>query len=263
MISEQEIVLGAQLPKYPQVPHLVWLASVDHIQQINGCFIYEGTRVYHPNAAQAVVVQATTTVEEDLDAPMLGIYVDDQDEVCVHYENQKLNLGHKKRTDLQVLNSLIKQRTDQLREALWPHLVLRVRFAFRRNRVPYTKLPNYLVVADLFDRDADRYLPLTTRDSVAKAVGLPILPTTVERAFDNTKQLIAHLKHNNAGEYSDTMDMYGWRVTCDYGGTSNKFQVLSPDFLALPKVENEINSTKGMGNEGVSKDDRRLLHQGF
>lgn len=263
MISQEEIVLGAQLPKYPAIPHLVWLAGVDHINRINGQFFYEGSRIYHPDAAQATIMHASTTIEEDFDAPMLGIYVDDQDEVCVHFENQKLNLDHKKRTDLQLLKTIIKPREAHLREALWPHLILRVRFPFRRNRIPYTNLPGYLVVADLFDRDHDRYLPLMHRDAVAKAVGLPILPTTIERAFNHVKELIAHLKHNNASECSETMDIYGWRITCESSGSATKFQVLSPDYIALPKTENQINRTKGTDNAGVSKDDRSLLPQGF
>ncbi len=156
------------------------------------------------------------SIEEKIDGANLGIWCD---------ENWKLvtkNRSHFVCSDTAAqwtgLDAWLDRHRIQLCDILAQRFVLYGEWMYARHSVDYDALPGVFVAFDIYDRSAERFLSVSSRDAIMRGCGIPVVANVGKGPFLDEKALEAKIRHlvaNQTSKYRSSGTMEGVVVRCD------------------------------------------------
>lgn len=175
--------------RFPHTPHLVWL----------GPGTPRDDKVLAVNEAAALLA-GEVMVEEKLDGANLGISLAEDE--ALRFQNRGQYLHPPFEGQFQRLGGWIAAHEEALRRDLSPGLILFSEWCAARHSMAYDRLPDWLIVFDVFDRTGQRFFSTARRDALAQRMGFAVV-RTVSRGrttlADLTKRLSAEPSCYRAG----------------------------------------------------------------
>lgn len=150
--------------RFPHTPHLAWLGEGrprdDKVL---------GAHEAHELLAHDLVV------EEKVDGANLGFSVDERGVLRAQNRGSYLELdaGH---GQWKPLKRWLAPRADDLATALFPDLMLFGEWCYAVHSVRYTRLPDWFLAFDVYDRGSGEFWSTTRRDALAAELGLATVP---------------------------------------------------------------------------------------
>jgi len=158
--------------RFPHTPHLAWLGEGTP----------RGDKVLTPGEARALLAHALV-VEEKVDGANLGFSVDQHGVLRAQNRGDFLALDDV-RGQWKPLPGWLRVRAERLEDALFPHLVLFGEWCYAVHSVRYTRLPDWFLVFDVYDRASGRFWSTSRRDTLAASLGLAVVPRVGRGRFD-------------------------------------------------------------------------------
>ena len=158
--------------RFPRTPHLMWLGRGEA----------RGDKVLSPQEAEALLARPVI-VEEKVDGANVGFSLD------AHGKLRAQNRGHFLEWDapppqFRTLADWVARHRDTLTPALAGGLILFGEWCYARHSIEYTRLPDWFVAFDVYDRDAERFWSVERRDALVKSAGLACVPEVARGQFD-------------------------------------------------------------------------------
>jgi ATP-dependent RNA circularization protein (DNA/RNA ligase family) len=149
--------------RFPHTPHLAWLGEDSP----------RDDKVLSPAEANTLLA-GQVVVEEKLDGANLGISFGPDGTLRLQNRGQYLELpwtGQFAR-----LPSWLPTHESALAEALGDHLILFGEWCTARHSMDYSKLPDWFLVFDVYDRKESRFWSTVRRNELAKRLDLSAVP---------------------------------------------------------------------------------------
>lgn len=149
--------------RFPHTPHIAWLAH--------------GTprddKVLSPDEV-ALFLSGEVVVEEKLDGANLGISLALDGSLRAQNRGQYLAEPHA--GQFARLPAWLAQHSEALRATLKQNQILFGEWCAARHSLDYGALPDWFLVFDVFDRNADRFWCTSRRNMLAREAGLKTAP---------------------------------------------------------------------------------------
>ncbi len=159
--------------KFPHTPHIVWLSSTppraDKVLDRA-----EVESFLHGDEGEVVV-------EEKVDGANVGVSVDARGELQV--QNRGTILGRGAHPQFQALWPWLAARREALLQALGRDLILFGEWCFAVHSVTYTRLPDWFLGFDVYDRAAGRFWSTRRRDELLRAASVAAVPHIARGRF--------------------------------------------------------------------------------
>jgi hypothetical protein len=149
--------------KFPHTPHLLWLGKAPCRED----------KVLSAEEGRAFVA-GEITVEEKVDGSNIGFSLDAKGLLQVQSRGNYLTRGA--HPQFQPLWPWLESRRSALSEALRPGLLLFGEWCFARHSVSYTRLPDWFLAFDVYDRAERRFWSSRRRERWLSALGLATVP---------------------------------------------------------------------------------------
>jgi hypothetical protein len=153
--------------RFPHTPHLAWLGQTES----------RADKVLSPSEA-ASLTSSVLTVEEKLDGANLGFSLGPGGELRV--QNRGTYLAEPHAGQFARLHAWLATHGDGIVEALLDHhdtpLILFGEWCAARHSLGYTRLPDWLLLFDVFDVGAGRFWSTKRRNALAQRLGLAMAP---------------------------------------------------------------------------------------
>jgi ATP-dependent RNA circularization protein (DNA/RNA ligase family) len=149
----------SQFFRFPHTSHLAWLAEGEP----------RDDKVLSAREAQALLA-GEVVVEEKLDGANLGFSLSAEGELLAQNRGQYLAEPHA--GQFARLPAWISLHRDALLGALQPGLMLFGEWCAARHSLDYGALPDWFLLFDVYDRDAERFWSTTRRNRLAARAGL-------------------------------------------------------------------------------------------
>tara|TARA_R110002072_G_scaffold1559_8_gene12963 strand:+ start:2495 stop:3190 length:696 start_codon:yes stop_codon:yes gene_type:complete len=167
--------------RFPHTAHITWLNKGSP----------RDDKILNPVEVKDLL-SGEVVVEEKLDGANLGISLDPHDRLRAQNRGQYLlepYVGQFAR-----LPPWIKQHEMNLRSALTPGLILFGEWCAAQHSLDYHTLPDWFLLFDVYDRDAEKFWSTARRNALAKAHGLSTVPQlfTGETTVNTLKDIVAH-----------------------------------------------------------------------
>lgn len=158
--------------RFPRTPHLVWLGQ-DQARD---------DKVLSPEEASELLSEAVL-VEEKVDGANVGLSVSDSGVLRAqnrgaYIEQQTCHPQFKR------LFRWHEAHHHSLTEALDPNLILFGEWCYAVHSVRYTKLPDWFLAFDVYDRRRHEFWSATRRDELTDTIGLARVPKVAQGRFD-------------------------------------------------------------------------------
>ena len=165
--------------RFPHTPHLVWL----------GAGKPRDDKVLTPTEA-GDLLKRPVVVEEKLDGANLGISLGPKGVLRVQNRGQYLIPPYTGQFSRVV--SWLAPRQSELSEALGDTLILFGEWCAARHSLDYERLPDWLLVFDVFDRAEERFWSTRRRDKLVTTLGLASVPRLLEgqTSVEKLKKLV-------------------------------------------------------------------------
>lgn len=148
--------------KYPRTPHLFGSRGTDDDKHLNR------------KDSEAFIAHPSLIVEEKLDGTNVGIHFNSRGRMVLQCRGHEITEGMHPQYDL------FKQWTSVKRPVLETMLgtrhILYGEWLYARHSVHYLKLPHYFFEFDIFDKDAEAFLPLDARRRMLDGTGIHTVP---------------------------------------------------------------------------------------
>ncbi len=170
--------------RFPHIPHIAWLGEGRP----------RDDKVLTPDEVAALLADIVV-VEEKLDGANLGLSVSLEGELLAQNRGQYLIdpfTGQFSR-----LGAWLSQHRYALVDHLSPHLILFGEWCAARHSLDYAELPDWFLVFDVYDRQAERFWNTARRNVLARTVGLTCVPSLYQG-----KATLASLHRLLAGSHS-------------------------------------------------------------
>lgn len=150
--------------RFPHTPHLAWLGEGQP----------RDDKVLAPHDARELLSHEVV-VEEKVDGANLGFSVDEHGVLRAQNRGTYLSLegGH---GQWKPLKRWVQARTHALAEALFPDLMLFGEWCYAVHSVCYTRLPDWFLAFDVYDRASGQFWSVARRDALASTLGLAVVP---------------------------------------------------------------------------------------
>jgi len=158
--------------RFPQTPHLAWLGE-GHPR---------GDKVLAPPDVRELLAHELV-VEEKVDGANLGFSVDENGVLRAQNRGAFLDL-HEGHGQWKPLPRWLAPRSDDLATALFPDLMLFGEWCYAVHSVRYSRLPDWFLVFDVFDRASGEFWSVARRDAFAAELGLMVVPRLGRGRFD-------------------------------------------------------------------------------
>lgn len=145
--------------RFPHTPHLAWLGEGEP----------RDDKVLSAGEAQALLA-GDVVVEEKLDGANLGFSLSADGELLAQNRGQYLAAPHA--GQFARLPAWIAVHGDALRDVLQPDLLLFGEWCAARHSLDYAALPDWYLLFDVYDRDAERFWSTARRNALAQTAGL-------------------------------------------------------------------------------------------
>lgn len=158
--------------RFPRTPHLLWLGSGrPRDDKVLSCVDAEE------------VLSHAVVVEEKLDGANLGISVGSDQVLRVQNRGAYLSLDSA-HPQFKPLRQWLSARRQPLIDALTPELILFGEWCYAKHSIHYTRLPDWFVAFDVYDRAAERFWSVERRDAFVLELGLTAVPRLAQGKFD-------------------------------------------------------------------------------
>lgn len=158
--------------RFPHTPHLAWLGEGQP----------RDDKVLAPHEARELLAH-TVVVEEKVDGANLGFSVDDDGSLRAQNRGAHLAI-EAPRGQWKPLKRWLAPRTHDLAEALFPDLMLFGEWCYAVHSVRYTRLPDWFLTFDVYDRASGEFWSVARRDALAAKLGLAVVPRLGVGQFD-------------------------------------------------------------------------------
>ena len=156
--------------KFPTTPHLLWLGQTAARKD----------KVMARAEAESFL-RERVTVEEKVDGANLGISFDAHANLFVQNRGNLLERGIK--GQFAPLWAWLSEREASLFEALENRLMLFGEWCYSRHSIHYTRLPDFFLAFDIFDKCEKRFLSSTCRDQIVGELNLATVPKVADGVF--------------------------------------------------------------------------------
>jgi ATP-dependent RNA circularization protein (DNA/RNA ligase family) len=166
--------------RFPRTPHLTWLGSGSP----------RDDKVLLPEDA-ADLFSHSVVVEEKIDGANLGISFRAQEELRVQNRGSFLSWDSL-HPQFKPLPRWIAAHRQVLTDSLRPNLILFGEWCYATHSIYYTRLPDWFLAFDVYDRTAGKFWSVERRNALAKKIGLATVPELARGQFDivNIKRLL-------------------------------------------------------------------------
>jgi hypothetical protein len=150
--------------RFPHTPHIAWLGDGQP----------RDDKVLAPHDARELLLHEVV-VEEKVDGANLGFSVDERGVLRAQSRGAYLDLDAPKE-QFKPLRRWLKAHADALADALFPDLMLFGEWCYAVHSVRYTRLPDWLLAFDVYDRASGHFWSAARRDALASTLGLAVVP---------------------------------------------------------------------------------------
>lgn len=205
-----------QFFRFPHTPHLAWLGEGRP----------RGDKVLSQREA-AELLAGRIVVEEKVDGANAGISFSDRGEVRLQNRGQYLTAANA-HPQFKPLVGWVQERTHALTSALGPSLVLFGEWCYAVHTVRYTRLPDWFLAIDVYDRPAQRFWSVARRDALVGQLGLALVPRIAAGSY-SIAALKAMLSTSKLGEAA-AEGIYIRRDDGDW--LAGRAKLVRPEFVA-------------------------------
>lgn len=150
--------------RFPHTPHLVWL----------GADAPRDDKVLSP-AAAAELLQGVVRIEEKIDGANLGLSFGSDGEMRLQSRGTLL-ARETSHPQFKPLFRWAEARRHGLSLALSDALILFGEWCYARHTIHYTRLPDWFLAFDVFDKAQQRFWSAPRRDELVHQIGLAAVP---------------------------------------------------------------------------------------
>lgn len=161
--------------RFPHTPHLAWL----------GPGRPRDDKVLAPEEVGRLLADEVV-VEEKIDGANLGFSVDEDGALCAQNRGRYLPLEGGQGQWKPLARWLASRRHD-LTEALFPHLMLFGEWCYAVHSVRYTRLTDWFLAFDVYDRARGEFWSADRRDALAAELRVAVVPRLAKGRFDLTR----------------------------------------------------------------------------
>lgn len=158
--------------RFPHTPHLAWLAPVPARED----------KVLDARE-RLELLSGEVVVEEKVDGANLGLSVDSRGELCAQNRGKYLDLANLT-GQWKPLGRWLSVRHDDLIDALAPGVILFGEWCYAVHSIRYSRLPDWFLAFDVFDRREGTFWSSGRRDELAALVDLSLVPRIASGRFD-------------------------------------------------------------------------------
>lgn len=150
--------------RFPHTPHLAWLGTGKP----------RDDKVLSPHEARDLLSHEVF-VEEKVDGSNVGFSVDAHGALRAQNRGSYLDLGALQ-GQWKSLGRWLAVRRSALEEVLFPDLALFGEWCYAVHTIRYTRLPDWVLAFDVYDRASDEFWGVRKRNDLARALGLAVVP---------------------------------------------------------------------------------------
>lgn len=158
--------------RFPRTPHLAWL----------GEGLPRDDKVLSPQEADELL-SGEVVVEEKVDGANVGFSAGDDGVVRAQNRGQYLSPEHA-HPQFRPLFRWMAARERELADALFPDLVLFGEWCYAVHSVEYTRLPDWFLAFDVYDRSRGEFWSTARRDELAARIGIAVVPRLAAGRFN-------------------------------------------------------------------------------
>ena len=158
--------------RFPHTPHLAWLASGAP----------RDDKVLSSQEASAMLAQEVV-IEEKVDGANIGLSVDEQGNLQAQNRGSYL-AREASHPQFKPLFHWLEVRRDSLVDTLFPDLILFGEWCYAVHSVRYTKLPDWFLAFDVYDRTRAEFWSAARRDELVNRLGIDLVPRLAKGCFD-------------------------------------------------------------------------------
>lgn len=158
--------------RFPHTPHLAWLGEGPP----------RGDKVLDPRE-MGDLLDGELLVEEKVDGANLGFSVDEHGALRAQNRGTYLSLEHG-HGQFKPLKRWLAPRATKLADRLFPDLMLFGEWCYAVHSIRYTRLPDWFLAFDVYDRERGRFWSAPRRDALAEKLALAVVPRVGSGRFD-------------------------------------------------------------------------------
>ncbi len=170
--------------RFPHTPHIAWL----------GEGVPRDDKLL-TSAEVEKLLAAEVVIEEKLDGANVGISFGPDGELRAQNRGQYLQAPF--RGQFSRLSAWLATHETQLSAVLLPHLMVFGEWCAARHSLDYTELPDWFVVFDVYDREAQRFWNSEARNAFARAAGLHTVPLVMRGRVTVTELVDLAMTHRS------------------------------------------------------------------
>ena len=156
--------------KFPSTPHLATLSGVK----------IRDDKVL-TEKERSVFLKQELTVEEKVDGANLGISFDLSGNMRAQNRGSYLKLPGS--GQWKPLHDWLSLRTDALFDALIDQYILFGEWCYARHTVCYSRLPDWFLGFDIYDKQSERFLSVSRRNALCRTIGVAQVPVIARGRF--------------------------------------------------------------------------------
>jgi len=155
--------MSADFVKFPTTPHLLWLGTTPARED----------KLWTRAEAEAFL-RHPVIVEEKVDGANLGISFDGNGNLLVQNRGNFVERGTK--GQFAPLWAWLTEHEASLFDALENRLILFGEWCYARHSIHYTRLPDWFLAFDVFDKLEERFMSSARRNEIASTMRLATVP---------------------------------------------------------------------------------------
>lgn len=156
-------MMSDEFVKFPTTPHLLWLGATPA----------RADKIMSRDEA-ALFLRQPVIVEEKVDGANLGLSFDSHGNLLTQNRGNLLQRGIK--DQFAPLWAWLSDRETQLFDALEDRLILFGEWCYARHSIHYTRLPDYFLAFDVYDKRDHQFLTCISRDEICGELKLATVP---------------------------------------------------------------------------------------
>jgi ATP-dependent RNA circularization protein (DNA/RNA ligase family) len=166
--------------RFPHTPHLAWLGQDQP----------RDDKVLSPEEAE-IFLQQEVVVEEKVDGANLGFSVNEDGELLAQNRGSYLT-PQSCHPQFRPLWPWLKPKCERIAMELWPHLLLFGEWCLAVHSLHYTRLPDWFLGFDVYDREARTFWDSEARNALLDRLKFHAVPrvTRGRQSLDSLKRLL-------------------------------------------------------------------------
>lgn len=149
--------------RFPHTPHVKWLGKGNP----------RNDKLLSPSEINDLL-HTEVIIEEKIDGANLGISLDEQSSLRLQNRGNYLQMPF--RGQFSRLNGWLEQHCNTISKQLTPGLIVFGEWCAARHSVGYTCLPDFFLLFDIYDLNAEKFWSVKRRNEWAEITGLKTVP---------------------------------------------------------------------------------------